>query len=201
MERPRYVAILTAPPLGDSRRRRCCQSVRAIRRVAQRGTVGNDPTKINGRSWRNVCALIAASVPLLAPGLDVGAAPAPPQVPDPCPPAFPVAELTPGMVGSGLTVERGTVADPFTATVLGVVDEAIAPGVDLIVVEVDSPAIQRAGGVWLGMSGSPVYAEDGRLIGAVAYLLAEGARTSLVSLRRPTCSRCSTARPRSHHRR
>ncbi|HKA68620.1 MAG TPA: SpoIVB peptidase S55 domain-containing protein [Actinomycetes bacterium] len=92
----------------------------------------------------------------------------------PCPDAFPVGELTAGMVGSGLTVERGTAPDPFTATVLGVIDDGIAVDLDLIIADTDSPAIQRAGGIWAGMSGSPVYAADGRLIGAVAYSLADG---------------------------
>jgi hypothetical protein len=92
-----------------------------------------------------------------------------------CPDAFPVAELTAGMTATGLTVERGTTPDQFTATVLGVVDDGIATGLDLIVVDTDSPAIQRAGGIWAGMSGSPVYAADGRLIGAVAYSLGGGA--------------------------
>jgi hypothetical protein len=74
--------------------------------------------------------------------------------PDPCPAAFPVADLVAGMSANGLTVEKGNTADPFTATVLGVVDDGIAPGLDMIIVETDSPAIQRAGGVWAGMSGS-----------------------------------------------
>src|SRR5262245_25254906 len=94
---------------------------------------------------------------------------------DSCPDAFPVADLTDGMVATGLTVERGTTPDTFTATVLGVVDDGIATGLDLIIVDTDSPAIQRAGGIWAGMSGSPVYAADGRLIGAVAYSLSFGA--------------------------
>ena len=93
---------------------------------------------------------------------------------DPCPEAFPVADLVAGMVANGLTVEKGNTADPFTATVLGVVDDGIASGLDLIIVETDSPAITRAGGIWAGMSGSPVYAADGRLIGAVAYSLSFG---------------------------
>ena len=42
----------------------------------------------------------------------------------------------------------------------------------MIMAELSSPALDRAGGVWAGMSGSPVYAEDGRLMGAVAYGLA-----------------------------
>jgi hypothetical protein len=66
-------------------------------------------------------------------------------------------------------VERGTTPDPFNATILGVLDDGIAPGVDMIIAETSSPAIERAGGIWAGMSGSPVYAPDGRLIGAVAY--------------------------------
>src|SRR5262249_32558797 len=93
---------------------------------------------------------------------------------DPCPAAFPVTDLVAGMPASGLTVEKGNTADPFTATVLGVVTDGIAPGLDLIIVETHSPATRRAGGVWAAMSGSPVSAADGRLIGAVAYSLSLG---------------------------
>ena len=88
---------------------------------------------------------------------------------DSCPAPFPVDELVDGMEATGLTVERGTSADQFTATIVGVVEDGIAPDMDMIIAETDSPAIERAGGIWAGMSGSPVYAPDGRLIGAVAY--------------------------------
>jgi hypothetical protein len=119
-----------------------------------------------------LAALTVTPVPLgLAPA---GAAPA--QAAEACPAAFPVAELTAGTTGEGLTVETGTSPDPFTVTVLGVLDDGIAPGIDMILAETESPALERAGGVWAGMSGSPVYATDGRLIGAVAYGLA-GAST------------------------
>ena len=64
--------------------------------------------------------------------------------------------------------------DPFTGEVIGVLEDGIAPGLDMVIVDLDSPAIQAAGGIWQGMSGSPVYAGDGRLIGAVAYGLAYG---------------------------
>lgn len=93
----------------------------------------------------------------------------------PCPAAFPVADLTVGQTGSGLTVSKGKTPEPFTVEVLGVLAGGIAPGVDMILVNADSPAIRAAGGIWAGMSGSPVYAADGRLIGAVAYGLAFGA--------------------------
>ncbi|HET6919601.1 MAG TPA: SpoIVB peptidase S55 domain-containing protein [Jiangellaceae bacterium] len=117
------------------------------------------------RRWKAAFAG-AVGVTALAPVLAV--APASAQATPACT-AFPVADLTPGLVASGLTVNRGTVPEPFTATVVGVIDDGIAAGLDMIIVETDSPAIQSAGGVWAGMSGSPVYAPDGRLIGAVAY--------------------------------
>ena len=86
-----------------------------------------------------------------------------------CPKPLPTIEAVDGMAATGFTVEKGTVPEPFSVEVVGRIDEGIAPGVDLIMAKVSSPAITRAGGIWAGMSGSPVYAPDGRLIGAVAY--------------------------------
>jgi hypothetical protein len=88
---------------------------------------------------------------------------------DPCPAAFPIDELTAGQALEGLTVDSGTTPEPFTATVIGVLEDVIAPGFPLVMVTASSPAITDAGGIWGGMSGSPVYAADGRLVGAVAY--------------------------------
>lgn len=92
--------------------------------------------------------------------------------PTECPASFPTADAVDGLTGTGYTVERGTTADPFTAKVLGRITDGIAPGIDMIMADLDSPALRRAGGVWAGMSGSPVYAADGRLIGSVSYGLA-----------------------------
>jgi hypothetical protein len=89
-----------------------------------------------------------------------------------CPTSFPTADAVDGLTGTGYTVERGTTADPFTARVLGRITDGVAPGIDMIMADLDSPALTRAGGVWAGMSGSPVYAADGRLIGSVSYGLA-----------------------------
>jgi hypothetical protein len=44
----------------------------------------------------------------------------------------------------------------------------------MIMVQLTSPEIDQVGGIWAGMSGSPVYAADGRIIGAVSYGLAFG---------------------------
>jgi hypothetical protein len=87
---------------------------------------------------------------------------------DACPEILGVEELAPGMTGTGLTVSRGTTPEAFDVEIVDVLDNALAPGVPLIVVEADSPELDRVGGIWAGMSGSPVYV-DGKLIGAVGY--------------------------------
>ncbi len=81
-----------------------------------------------------------------------------------------------GMAVTGLTVSQGTEPEQFTGTVLGSIDDGIAPGVDLIMARLSSAEIDRVG-VWAGMSGSPVYTENGRLLGAVAYGLSFGPST------------------------
>ncbi len=78
------------------------------------------------------------------------------------------SEVEPGMTGTGFTVSRGRTPEPFDVEVLGIVPSYAGPGRDVILVEADSPAIRRAGGIWYGMSGSPVYI-GGRLVGALAY--------------------------------
>jgi len=119
------------------------------------------------RGRRSLAVTLAAVLALGALGLaapGVTAAPA-----NPCPAAVPVSQIKAGMTGSGLTVSQGTAPQPFTVKVIGLLNDGIAPGLDMIIVETDSPALTAAGGIWAGMSGSPVYAADGRIIGAVAY--------------------------------
>lgn len=91
-----------------------------------------------------------------------------------CPAAVPVADLVVDQPVNGLTVSRGTTPEPFTGTVVGVIDDGIAAGLDMIVVRLTSAEIDRVGGIWAGMSGSPVYDAGGDLIGAVSYGLAWG---------------------------
>lgn len=107
-------------------------------------------------------ALVAAAVPV------AGAQ----EVPDGCPDPVDVAELAEladGTMLQGLTVRSGSEPEAFTAEVLGVLTDAVAPGRDLIVVELGGEAIESVGGVWAGMSGSPVSLPDGRLVGSVSY--------------------------------
>jgi hypothetical protein len=82
---------------------------------------------------------------------------------------MPVDEIRKDMVGTGLTVTKGRQPETFSAKVLGVLPDAILPGRDLIIAEVSSNAtIDRLGGIWFGISGSPVYV-DNKLIGAVSF--------------------------------
>ena len=122
------------------------------------------------RSRRWLGAVAAASAALAG----VAAVPqAAHSDPGPCPEAFPVAGLTKGAPVTGLTVTSGEQPEQFGGEVLGVLQDGIGPGIDMVLVDVDSPTVEKAG-IWSGMSGSPVYAADGRLIGAVAYSLGTG---------------------------
>jgi hypothetical protein len=91
-----------------------------------------------------------------------------------CPEIRPTNEVTAGMAATGFTVSEGTEPEAFDAEVLGVLPNGVALGRDMIVIETSSPAIDEAGGIWFGMSGSPVYDDTGRLLGAVAFGLTGG---------------------------
>ncbi len=80
---------------------------------------------------------------------------------------MPVDELQAGQTGYGLTVFAGTEPDTFGVTILGVQRGARAGG-DMIMVELSGQGLETSA-VAQGMSGSPVYLDDGRLIGAVAF--------------------------------
>jgi hypothetical protein len=87
----------------------------------------------------------------------------------------PVSGVRAGQHGTGFTVTRGTQPQPFDVEVLGVLENAVFPGHDLILVRVaDKPGgprvIAQGGGIWAGMSGSPVYVGD-KLLGSVSYSL------------------------------
>lgn len=118
---------------------------------------------------RWVTAALATATAISIAG--VGSSPAQSATSSDCPAAFPKSSLTKDLPVTGLTVSSGTTPEGFTGKVLGVLEDGIMPGMDMIMVDLTSPEIDRVG-VWSGMSGSPVYASDGRLIGAVSYGLA-----------------------------
>ncbi|MBI4908844.1 MAG: hypothetical protein HY820_34810 [Acidobacteria bacterium] len=76
-------------------------------------------------------------------------------------PAQPVRS---GMRGSGVTVFSGMKIEPFTAEILGVLENA-GPKQSIILARLSGGPLAQTG-VLQGMSGSPVYI-DGKLIGAV----------------------------------
>jgi hypothetical protein len=88
-----------------------------------------------------------------------------------------VAEAyAPGEAVTGLSVTKGTTPEAFTGSYVGFISDALGTGKDLLLFRLSSDVIDgtsttRGAGIWAGMSGSPVYDGDGRLIGAVAYSL------------------------------
>ncbi len=129
------------------------------------------------RRRRMASLATAATLALGLPAAGASLLASPAQSADPvsdCVEPFPVADVAPGDLVDGLTVVRGTTPTGFTGEVLGVLENGVAPDVDMIMVELAMPEFARTGGIWQGMSGSPVYAADGRLVGAVAYGLAYG---------------------------
>jgi hypothetical protein len=131
------------------------------------------PLKVRGRG--RIAASLAASLSMVAAAgaVTTGPAQSVPPTGD-CPTAFPVAELAEDQLVEGLTVTRGTTPTVFTGEVIGVLENAIAPDLDMVMMNLESDEITRVDGIWQGMSGSPVYTTTGELIGAVAYGLSWG---------------------------
>ncbi len=134
------------------------------------------PTPFRRSGHRNAkrVGAVASIAALAVTGLGVTPAQSVPVDPS-CPEAIPTSELAPGDLVDGLTVDQGTTPEEFNGEVIGVLEDGIATDLDMVIVDLEgSPAIDEAGGIWQGMSGSPVYSDDGRLIGAVAYGLSWG---------------------------
>jgi len=79
---------------------------------------------------------------------------------------MPVSEIHVGMKGYGKTVFLGGKIERFEFEVLGLLNNAIAPGRNLILVKASGGPLAETG-ILAGMSGSPCYI-DGRLIGALS---------------------------------
>lgn len=133
-------------------------------------------------------ALIAAGI--AATTSTATAAPSAVPIGTPCPDVFPADELDDDVNGlrvTGLTTAGAYVdsagnyhksqetPEEFTGTYIGTVEDDSG---DLFVFQTAGSRITKANGdidagIWSGMSGSPVYAADGRLIGAVSYTFGE----------------------------
>lgn len=87
-----------------------------------------------------------------------------------------VEAFSAGAPVTGSSVVRGITPSAFTGGYLGYIADALGKGKDLLLFQLSSPEIDgtaglKPAGIWAGMSGSPVYAADGSLIGAVSYVL------------------------------
>jgi hypothetical protein len=94
--------------------------------------------------------------------------------PGPCADVLPLSSVSKGDIGEGWTVVEGTDPQSFDAEVLGIARDLVAPGRDVIIVRISGATVEAGGGVWAGMSGSPVYI-GGELAGALASGFSFGA--------------------------
>jgi hypothetical protein len=85
------------------------------------------------------------------------------------PDILPLAQIQPGMKGVAYTIYSGDKVEQIGVTVIGVLENVIAPNQSIILVKMAGPLADQSG-VVAGMSGSPVYI-DGKLAGAVALKL------------------------------
>ncbi|CAG7605447.1 hypothetical protein ACFPZL_06255 [Leucobacter soli] len=91
----------------------------------------------------------------------------------------PIADLVVDEPVTWLSTVSGIAPTEFSGTYLGRLPNALGHDAygnqrDLLLVELSGPVVDGSGstlpaGVWAGASGSPVYDEDGALIGAVSY--------------------------------
>ncbi|SDU08607.1 hypothetical protein SAMN05444156_1876 [Verrucomicrobium sp. GAS474] len=92
------------------------------------------------------------------------------QVPTPTR-IMPVKELRTGMHGTTYTVLQGSEIVPLDTEILGVAENGLGPGYDLIIGKLVDPKSAVVEAVH-GMSGSPLYV-DGRLVGALSRRLTQ----------------------------
>lgn len=89
-----------------------------------------------------------------------------PLFPADAPQILPLSEIHPGMKGVMYTIFSGDQIQQVNLTVIGILNNAIGPKGDIILVQLEGPEVEKDG-VVAGMSGSPVYF-DGKLAGAVS---------------------------------
>lgn len=102
----------------------------------------------------------------------------------PNPPAstkiFPLSEVHRGLHGVAYTVFEGVKPEPMEVEILGVLDDAIGPGQDMILARLRGEKPDYTG-VVAGMSGSPVYI-DGRLVGALSYRIGQFSKEPIAGI-------------------
>ena len=93
------------------------------------------------------------------------------------PAIFPLSDVKPGMKGVAYTIFEGDQVEQVDLEVIGILDNAVGPKQDVILVRLLGDKVQQTG-VVAGMSGSPVYI-DGKLVGALALKLGTFTREAI----------------------
>ena len=153
--------------------------------VARNGAVieGKDENMSVRRATRRIVGLLVVAAAAASVAVSPGtAATASLDLQAECPAIMPLADVTAGLRGKALSVTSGRNPVTFNAEVLGTLRDAVGPGRHIIVVNLSGPAVDAAGGLWFGASGSPVFFPDAvtgkqELAGAIAYGLAGGGST------------------------
>jgi len=111
----------------------------------------------------------------------VASAPADANCTDP-PAIVPEDQLLPGTMGNGLTALDGTTPVPFQYRIVGTIPDGWMLGIDAIVIEITGPSsfLDRTGGIFFGMSGSPAYV-GGALAGAVSAVFYDDAHFGVLT--------------------
>lgn len=126
------------------------------------------------RSARSALAALAACASLVATGIlparAVDPPPAPSSPPQPLEP-FPEDQLRPGLKAQVRTALQGSTPELIDAEIIGVLDDGIAPGIDMILGKLTGERGVFTG-VAAGMSGSPVIV-DGKVVGALSYAIGQ----------------------------
>lgn len=96
------------------------------------------------------------------------------------PPILPLNQIHAGMKGVAYTIFSGDQIVKVNLTVLGVLNNALGPRQNIILVQLEGPEVQKTG-VVAGMSGSPVYL-DGKLAGAVSLKVGAFAKDAIAGV-------------------
>jgi hypothetical protein len=96
------------------------------------------------------------------------------------PEILPLSQIHPGMKGVAYTIFTGDQIQQMDVTVLGVLDDALGPKQDVILVQLSGADVAKTG-VVAGMSGSPVYF-DGKLAGAISLQIGEFSKDAIAGV-------------------
>src|SRR5690349_16192369 len=96
------------------------------------------PSLPPARAKRSALVASLATLAVTAALTSVPGAPASSAPLDDCPAAFPVGDLVRDQAVTGLTVSSGAAPEEFTGKVIGVLQDGIAPDVDMIMMRLTS---------------------------------------------------------------